>query len=136
MVADLLQRAARYPETKGVHSVIMRCAKNIAYYQSIELIGQTDKRIKYIRQQLEDNELIINTMVQMLSFIFSLKDDNEQKEKCISMLYGDLQHRDIDNYLLKEHLQQTINSYDVLYELYSQKKTVNLFQLTANKYAA
>lgn len=112
LIADVLKRAKDNPNTADANKLIQQAAKQLTYYKERDLMSESEGKAKWILSQIQLFEDMINTIVALLQYCFSLLKEIEQKEECISQLYSDNTRLKIDNVLLKEHLQQAINGYE------------------------
>jgi len=126
--SDVLSQSKNNPNTLDAYKITIKVAELLRYYKHRDLIKEPDSKAKWVLSQIELLESIIQAFVSMLNYIFCLESELQKKEDCISQLFYENEKLRMDNYLLKEHLKQTIDGYLLLSKNCNQSgKSVQLF---------
>ena len=126
--SDLLKQSKDNPDTVDSHKILRKIAEHLTYYKQRDLFKEPDSKAKWILGQIQLFESVRSACISQLSYILSLKSELQKKEDCISLLFYENEKLRIDNYLLKEHLIQSIDGYEMLYKMLLHEPPSELFQ--------
>lgn len=125
--SEILKRSKDNPNTSDSYKIILTIAGKLKHYKERDLFKESDSKAKWIVSQIEFLENIIGAFMGLLHYCNSLEKELQGREDCISQLHHQNQQLQLDNYFLKEHLNQTIDGYLLLHEKYAAPRNIILY---------